>query len=196
MNSWAQTIIVCVIVAVIIEMILPNSNNKKYVKIILGIYILLSMVYPIVNSVSNGNISLNSIITSANKEMDKYNMNTIDIETNKYIETTYKKKLREDIIKEINEKGYRVLEFNLYIEMENEERYAQINSIVMNIEKINEEQKETTNIYNKIKEVKIDISNNKTEIKKEEILEDEINNKKEYLENSYSIEKERIHINE
>ena len=196
MNSWAQTIIVCVIVAVIIEMILPNSNNKKYVKIILGIYILLSIVYPIVNSVSNGNISLNSIITSANKEMDKYNMNTIDIETNKYIETTYKKKLREDIIKEINEKGYRVLEFNLYIEMENEERYAQINSIVMNIEKINEEQKETTNIYNKIKEVKIDISNNKTEIKKEEIPEDEINSLKEYLENSYSIEKERIHINE
>ena len=32
MSNWAQGIIVALIVGTIIEMILPNGNNKKYVK--------------------------------------------------------------------------------------------------------------------------------------------------------------------
>ena len=31
-NSWAQGIILAVIIATIIEIILPEGNNKKYVK--------------------------------------------------------------------------------------------------------------------------------------------------------------------
>ena len=33
LSSWAQGIIVAVIIATLIEMILPNSSSKKYVKI-------------------------------------------------------------------------------------------------------------------------------------------------------------------
>ncbi|MBO4816580.1 MAG: stage III sporulation protein AF [Clostridia bacterium] len=191
-NSWAQGLIVSVIIAVIIEMVLPDGNNKKYVKVVLGMYIMFSIVYPIVNFVSKGNINLNSIITSANKEI---NMNTIDIETNKYIESTYKNNLKENITNELTKKGYKVLNLNLYVETEDNKRYGQINSLVMNIEKINEELKQTENVNN-VEEIKIDISNNKTEIKDEEIPKNEIDNLKGYLENSYSIEIQKIHINE
>ena len=36
LSSWAQGIIVAVIIATLIEMILPNSSSKKYVKVVIG----------------------------------------------------------------------------------------------------------------------------------------------------------------
>lgn len=34
-SSWAEQIVVAVIIATIIEMILPNGNNKKYIKAVI-----------------------------------------------------------------------------------------------------------------------------------------------------------------
>ena len=38
-RSWCEGIIVAVIIAMLIEAILPEGNNKKYVKVVIGIYI-------------------------------------------------------------------------------------------------------------------------------------------------------------
>lgn len=35
LNTWLQGIIVAVIIATIIEMILPSGNSKKYIKMVL-----------------------------------------------------------------------------------------------------------------------------------------------------------------
>ena len=55
-----------------------------------------------------------------------------------------------------------------------------------------------TDVFNKIEEIDVNIKNTKTKnLKKEEELTDsEIRSIKEYLNNIYSIEEERIHINE
>ena len=42
-SSWAQGIIVAVIVATIVELLLPNGSSKKYVKVVVVIYILFSI---------------------------------------------------------------------------------------------------------------------------------------------------------
>ena len=39
-SDWVQGIIVAVIIVTIIEMILPNGNSKKYIKVVIGIYII------------------------------------------------------------------------------------------------------------------------------------------------------------
>ena len=39
LSNWIQGIAIAVIIASIFEMLLPNGNIKKYVKVILGIYI-------------------------------------------------------------------------------------------------------------------------------------------------------------
>lgn len=44
LSNWAQGIIVAVIIATIIEMILPNGSSKKYVKVVVGIYILFTII--------------------------------------------------------------------------------------------------------------------------------------------------------
>ena len=35
LSNWAEQLVVAVIIATIIEMILPNNNNKKYIKIVI-----------------------------------------------------------------------------------------------------------------------------------------------------------------
>ena len=43
-SVWAQGIIVSVIIATIIEMILPNSSNSKYIKVVIGVFILFNII--------------------------------------------------------------------------------------------------------------------------------------------------------
>ncbi|MCI8482131.1 MAG: hypothetical protein HFJ27_03470 [Clostridia bacterium] len=47
LSLWAEQIIVAVIIATIIEMILPNGNNKKYIKAVIGVYVLFTIISPI-----------------------------------------------------------------------------------------------------------------------------------------------------
>ena len=56
-SSWAQGIIVAVIVATIVELLLPNGSSKKYVKVVVGIYILFSIIAPVVNKFANQDIN-------------------------------------------------------------------------------------------------------------------------------------------
>lgn len=197
-NSWAQGIILAVIIATIIEIIIPEGNNKKYVKTVIGLYILFIIIYPLITKISNNKFNFDSIIAKTSKEVSMYDSKVANsIETNTYIENTYKNNLKEKIKEKIEEKGYTVLDFNIYIETQNEEIYGQINSIVLKLQKANKEQN-TIKGVNKIEEINVNIKNNKTEDLKteKELTDSEIKSIKEYLNNMYSIEEERIHINE
>ena len=197
-NSWAQGIILAVIIATIIEIIIPEGNNKKYVKTVIGLYILFIIIYPLITKISNNKFNFDSIIAKTSKEVSMYDSKVANsIETNTYIENTYKNNLKEKIKEKIEEKGYTVLDFNIYIETQNEETYEQINSIVLKLQKANKEQN-TIKGVNKIEEINVNIKNNKTEDLKteKELTDSEIKSIKEYLNNMYSIEEERIHINE
>ena len=55
-SRWAEQIVVAVIIATVIEMILPNGNNKKYVKVVIGIYILFTIISPIITKISGKNL--------------------------------------------------------------------------------------------------------------------------------------------
>ena len=46
-KSWCEGIIVAIIISIIIEMLVPDGNNKKYVKVVIGIYIIFVTLNPI-----------------------------------------------------------------------------------------------------------------------------------------------------
>ena len=121
----------------------------------------------------------------------------IKIDTDKYIESTYKKKIEEDIRKRANEKNLNITSLNVYIETEDENRYGMLNSLVMKVEK-NETSKKNNDV-NQIKEINIskNVQNNEIiENKDKTATEKEINEVKEYINATYYLEKEKIHINE
>lgn len=200
-NSWAQGIILAVVIATIIEIIMPEGNNKKYVKTVIGIYILFAIIYPLITKISNKSINLNSIINSTSKEMSKYESNTIaTFEANDYIEDIYKAKIKEYIKQKIKDRGYTINSLNIYIETQ-EDKYGQISNIDMQISKIAEiEESKTVNDVNQIEEIKVNIDKNNTvkknkNLENEEISNDEIEILKEYLNSTYGTEKEKIYIN-
>jgi stage III sporulation protein AF len=195
-NSWAQGIILAVIIATIIEIILPEGKNKKYVKTVIGVYILFTIIYPLINKFTKTNI--NTLIENTTKQMSTYQENnSLKIDTDKYIESTYKKKIEEDIRKRANEKNLNITSLNVYIETEDENRYGMLNSLVMKVEK-NETSKKNNDV-NQIKEINIskNVQNNEIiENKDKTVTEKEVNEFKEYINATYYLEKEKIHINE
>lgn len=210
-NSWVQGIILAVIIATIIEIILPEGNNKKYVKTIIGIYIMFVIVQPLISKMLNKDVNIESIIQNTASTMSKLETNNnITIETNAYIEKTYKQKLEEDIKDKSSEKGYSISFLNLAIETGDSEEYGQISNIAMKIDKIDksienerENKKGTTNnTINNVKTVQISVSDNKIidgnddDVKNTDISENEIETFKEYLSDVYGISKDKIQINE
>ena len=203
-NSWAQGIILAIIIATIIEIVLPDGKNKKYIKTIIGIYVLFSIIYPIITKISNKQINLNSVVDAANTKMSSYQNNDIQaIDTNAYIEETYKGRIEQELQNKINEKGFNVDSLNLYIETEDESTSGTINSIVLQLPKNNKMNTQTVNNYincvNEVEEINIDLSNSSNSIVEENkpnVSTDEISELKDYLSTMYSIEKEKIHINE
>lgn len=54
-SIWAKGIVIAVIIGTIIEIILPENKNKKYVKVVIGIYVLFCIISPVVGSTFNLN---------------------------------------------------------------------------------------------------------------------------------------------
>jgi len=198
-NSWAKGIILAIIIATIIEIILPEGNNKKYIKTIIGIYILFVMIHPFI---STNKININSIIHDTAGKVDEYKTEDLTLETNQYIESTYKNKIQEDIKEKVKNKGYNIEFLNLDVETKNEEFYGEVNSInikISKIEHIEGQENNTESTIKKIDNVEINLSKEHSvneEIVNEKVVQDEIEELKEYLSSEYGTAKEKIHINE
>ena len=50
LSSWAEQIVLAVIIATIIELILPNNKNKKYIQMVIGIYVLFNIISPVIKN--------------------------------------------------------------------------------------------------------------------------------------------------
>ena len=55
------------IIGTIIEMILPEGNSKKYIKVVIGIYVLFSIVSPVITKFTGKDIQVSDVI-----DLDKY----------------------------------------------------------------------------------------------------------------------------
>ena len=47
MKSWCENIVVVIIITTLIEMLLPEGKTQKYIKIVIGVYLIFSIVQPI-----------------------------------------------------------------------------------------------------------------------------------------------------
>lgn len=185
-NSWAQQIIIVIITCTIIEMLLPNGKNKKYIKTIIGTYVVFTIIAPIISKINNNSLDLSKYI----KENESQTIQTsINLNTNEYIEKVYMEKLKTDIKTKIEAIDYNVQEIDLEIETQDEECYGTI--LQMSLSVVPKLEKETTN---NIKIEKIVIGEKKIEESIVSISEKEKEKIKQYLAEIYYIKKEAIVI--
>lgn len=110
-SSWGQGIIVAVIIGTIIEMILPEGSSKKYIKVVIGIYILFTIISPFIQKFSGSKLSAENILnTEKYEKMMAKGRNTISqkLEDNnsRTIKDIYTENLKTDIKAKLKEKGY------------------------------------------------------------------------------------------
>lgn len=194
-SSWAEQIIIAIIIATIFEMIIPDCKNKKYVKTVIGLYILFTILSPIIKNFSNidKSIAKSEYLNSMSEISTSYSQfNNL---TNNNIQETYIISLKKDMQEKLNKKGYIVDTIKLEIE-ENNNTYGQINNLNISIYK---KTKEENQINNNISVSKVEIENNKikneTSKKDSFLTEKEIKEIKEYLSSEYGIEIDNIKIN-
>ena len=200
-SVWAQGILVSVIIATIIEMILPNSSNSKYIKVVIGVFILFTIISPIINKFSSNKISdkinFDSYIdTSTNNSAITTNVNLNNEDT---IRKMYEENLKIDIKTKITQKGYTVGNINLDILNNDEYTLSKIDlKIVAKNESINQNNNtNVTTIVENIENIRVDIggsSKNKEE-EKSLISESEKRKLKEYLSSVYEVSENNIFVN-
>ena len=188
-NEWAQGIVVAVIIATIVEMLVPNSKSKKYIKSIIGIYILYTIIVPVINKVKGNdfNMNLDEYINS----LDNTSVKTVSIDTNSNIKEMYITNLKSDITNKLKNKGYTASNINILVK-DNEN--LDIDKISMNVQKI-EEQPEKNENKIEVKVNKIEIDTKSVETKPERISRLEENEVKTFISDTYNVDKNRIEIN-
>lgn len=191
LSSWAQGIIVAVIIATLIEMILPNSSSKKYVKVVIGMYILFTIVFPIIKKVGGKDINLNTINIEKYEQQIAKSDNTISrkFEDNntRSIKDIYVSNLKADISAKLKEKGYEIDISD--IQIKDDENYT-IEKITLKL--IKTEQKQEKN--NEIVINTVEIGNTISQKDSKTLSDDDKQEVKDYISETYDIDKKNINI--
>ena len=218
-SSWAQGLIVAVIIATIIEILLPEGNSKKFIKIVIGVFVLFQIISPVVQALGNnssGDLSDILQIEKYQNQLAEYeNQSTNLASTNeKTTREIYLNNVKTDMTSKLEEKGYTV--HSIEIETKTEESYT-IEKISLNLEKANEkkeesknenyqEQQEAQNVIpiNTIEEIQIQIGEETSPEQEQQDTSSEKNSKKltstqkkeirEYLSETYGVKEKNIEI--
>ena len=186
-SSWASGIVVAVVLATLIEMLVPNGNNKKYVKTVIGIFILFSIIVPIIDNISSTQVSQE--VDLAIEEQEKME----GIDTNKNIEEVYRKNMEQDIKNKLQEKGYQIEITALSIHFVEGVDYGKVNQIHL---KVIQEKVEISNTIKAIENIeKVEITIENQEQHEEETISEESKKEiRDFLIEEYKIEEENIYI--
>ncbi len=199
LSKWAQGIIVAVIIATLIELILPNGSSKKYVKVVIGVYILFTIISPVIEKLKNDDFGINEILNTQKYEEELAKSdNTISakLESNnsRTIKDIYISNLTIDIQTKLKEKGYEVISAN--IKIKDDENYT-IEKIIINLNKIENEKNEKDNIENvNIEKIQIKENNATNNINEnaKTLTESQKKEIKDYLSKTYDIDAKNIEI--
>ena len=113
LSSWVKNLSLALIVVSILEMLLPNNKTKKYIKMVMGLYILFSIIAPFVNNSNVLNFNIEDVYSDYSKEISSTSATSTAGEVNQAsmddrLNQLYKEQLEGDITQKVEEKGYDV----------------------------------------------------------------------------------------
>ena len=157
LSSWAEQIVLAVIIATLFELILPKNKNKKYIQMVIGVYVLFNIISPILEteqvfSFDEYNIEKDNVVSE-----EELNQTSMD----ERIEKIYLDELENTVITKFEKQGLKVKKCTIDAELDSSKKNAGIHLITVKLE--------TTENSEQIDEIKKDIA---TEF---EIEEDKIN---------------------
>ncbi len=177
-SSWAEQVIIAVIIGTILEMILPNGNSKNYIKTLIGIYILYTVISPVITLAVGKDLKIDY------SEYEKYFNTKVDSDiSNNAMEDTFKTEIKKQMKNDIEEMGFHVNSISMKLDLEN----GSITKLDLSISKDGKKSD------NEIAINKIEIG--KLKERENDLSFQEIEKIKELIQNNYGITYEEIYIN-
>ena len=213
LNTWAKNLGLAIVVISILEMLLPNNKIKKYIRMVMGIYILFCILSPWIGNQDMLKEDIeelkNSISTQTANTQTTVNQTSMD----ERIQELYVEELENDITKKLEEKGYELCKCKVEATISDKEEDTKITKIKIKvekkieIEKNSESNEQTEEIENKIVTQIQKIKTIDTNIQKEEKSEEttqgddtkkitkvDIQNIKKFLMEEYGVKEKCLEI--
>ena len=203
-SEWAQNLTLAIVIVSLFEMLLPNNKTKKYIKVVMGLYILFNIISPFVKN--DFSIQLENIVensksqTTSTEAVDQTSMDT-------RLKQICKEELEKDIKQKIEGQGYIVESCKVDIKIEEK---TDIEKITLKVKKENktneekennkEEQEKQNDIQQKlVKEVqkikKVQIGETKKNSNEQNLSTQDISNIKNFLIKEYEVNENCLKIN-
>ena len=208
LSSWAKGLGVTIVIVSILEMLLPNNKIKKYIKMVLGVYVIFNIISPIIQNkeiFDLGELDLSDYQTTETSAIDQTRMD-------ERIEELYIQELEKDVTKKVKEMGYEVTKCKVEAQISDKEEDTKISKIKLKIEKSQEKQEEEEKddstedkIVSEIQKIKkvdttVEIEKNEEKTQKEKenktaITKVDIQNVKKFLIEEYGVNEKCLEIN-
>jgi len=193
-SQWIKSISMIFIIVSIIELVIPNSNLKKYVNMFIGLLIIIAIITPIVNLLDSNYDIEKEVFKNIIEGVEIQNINNEDIllAQEKQIKELYINRLRDDVYKSIKEiTDYEIFAINISI-YEDKVNYGNIKDMEIVLkDKINENVEDNSSI----KVINIEeISLESLEKDKDSNLESEREKIVEHIYERYNISKNNIKV--
>lgn len=171
-SNFCVSIICTIMMVIILEMIVPEGKNKKYILFVCGIIVTLILFEPILNLL---NINIEEVFSECMLKCEEF----------RYDETLYEKSIKEryeetlinDIVNRLKENGYSVSN----IRVEYDDVTLEPSKIYMNLE----------GEAGYIQPVKIEVHSEKGNTIENQIMKNKI---KSIIAENYGVKKENIYI--
>lgn len=178
-SNYAESIVILIIALTIVEMILPNNKNKKYIMLVSSIIVMLGVINPIIKLL-NSEFDLSEEVISIQNELNNMEYKSYaNYDLNYNIYNVYIENMKTNMIQRLEDMGYKILETKIIVD---EITY------------------EPTNIEMKVKyddgyiqPIVIDVFGNN---QSNNIFDADVNKIKEILSTNYGVDKNKIKINE
>ena len=201
LSSWAKGLGLAIVVVSILEMILPNNKTKKYIRMVMGVYILFTIISPFIKNKQTIDVS--------NFEIEKYNNylstseKTTQTSMDKRIEELYIDKLEKDISKKVKEQGYDILNCEVEAKLNDSEENSEISKIRLQVKKnesnkVNDEltlENKVVEEIQKIRPINTNIIEREKSNKSEKVTNEDKQKIKKFLMEEYGVKEKCLEIN-
>lgn len=200
MSTFVKNLSLALVIISILEMLLPNNKTKKYVKMIMGLYVLFSIIAPFIDNQDKINLSEFNTYVETSEEIVQTDVKVDQSSMDKRLNEIYEQELQKDIKRKIENKGYEIESCKIEAHISQED--TGIEKITIKIaRKIGEENKEETiedkmvSEIQKIQRVEVKVSEGEEEKEEEsKITKTDVKIIKDFLKQEYGVSEQCLKI--
>lgn len=206
LSSWAKNLSLAVIIVSILEMLLPNNKTKKYIKMVMGIYILFSIISPFIQNKQGLDWNIASIDDFVNQNVQSSSSEVVNQDSmDQKLKQMYQEQLQKDITNKLQKKGYEIQNCIVVATLNQEDDNGGIQKITLKVESKKQtetESKEEKSVENqmvdeiqKIKKVEISIGEKNEEKEKSSLSKTDLQIIRKFLMEEYGVSEKCLKIN-